>query len=434
MKKTWTILCILLLLAFAASGCAAEIGGAGQSAVQSAETALQGQEIDLSTLSGPLTIETAGEYTLHGTLKDAVLVDVGSGEVTLHLNGVEIESADTAGIAAASGDKLTIDLVAGSSNTIADGGADEEYDAAVFSYIPLEFTGDGSLTVRGNNNEGISTKSATLTFNGGTYDIVSADDGIGSGGDGGTLTFNGGTFRINASGDGLDSNGDIVFNGGDIFVIGSASGGDAGIDSDGGYVIHGGSLMALGSDMVETPDRATTQNTLALSLDASVPEGSAVKLVKDSGEALAEFQADQAFSTLIFSDPDLTQGEYQLYVDDEAVSVNGETTFSVQDVITIYGGSGGFGGMGGGMPGRMDGEMRGTPPEGAFPEGEGPGTPPDGSEFGGQRPSGPPPEGERPEAPPDGFGRGGEQRGTLPEGSRPDNSDGEAADDTITKG
>ena len=343
---------------------------AGLTKLASADTA-----IDLDQADGQVLIEEAGVYTLTGHLDGSVLIDAGEGDVTLILDGAVIESSGTAGITAVSGSSLTIQLADGTENTVSDGGSDEDYDAAVFSQIPLTFDGTGSLTVLGNNQEGISTENADLTFLNGVYTVASLDDGIGAGGDdGGTLTFLGGTFYINASGDGIDSNASILFAGGSIYVIGSAQGGDAGIDSDGGYVITGGSIVALGTDMLEAPASGTTQCTLAVTLDESVAEGSQVVLRSEDGTEIVSFTADQAFRTLVISNDQMNTGNYTLLVNGTAVSIGGQETLALTDTVTAVGSM---------MPmseGMFPGEPpKGMPGDGSFPE------PPDGT-FGGGNP------------------------------------------------
>ncbi len=259
-------------------------------------SALAETVINLDQAEKQVLIEEAGVYSLAGMLNGSVYVDAHEGNVTLILNNASIQSGETAGIIALSGDSLTIRLADGTENTVADGGSDENYDAAIYSAVPLFFDGSGSLTVLGNNQEGISTEDADLTFVDGVYTVISQDDGIGAGGgNGGILSFLGGSFYINASGDGIDSNASILFAGGNIYVVGSARGGDAGIDSDGGYTITGGSIIALGTDMLETPADGTTQYTLALSLEDSIAEGSQITLQSEDGSDIVSFTADQAF-------------------------------------------------------------------------------------------------------------------------------------------
>lgn len=362
------------------------------------------QAIDLDGIDGQLVIDSAGAYRLSGTLEGSVFVDPGAGDVTLILDGATIESADTACITAVSGDSLTIVLAEGTENTVSDGGSDDTYDAAIYSAVALTFDGDGTLTVNGNNQEGISTDGADMTFNGGVYTVTSRDDGINAGGDGGVITFNGGTFTINASGDGIDSNASAVFNGGSIYVIGSAAGGDAGIDTDEGYAIYGGSVIAIGTDMIEAPSADTTQATLALTLDEAVAEGSAIALVDANGDTVAEFTALQSFRTLIVSSAALEGGSYRLLVDGEAVAIDGSDSVELNGTVTSVGSAGsGMPGPGGMNPGGMEFPEGMEPPEGMeHPEGMEPPEgmehpegmePPEGMEFPGGQP------GERPAMP-----------------------------------
>lgn len=356
----------VLMTALALSGCSVAENNQGQN-----QSDTMGTAIDLSRYDDPLTIDTAGVYTLSGDTRYPVTVDVAAGEVTLYLNGVTITTADTAGLVALNGDKLNVYLMEGTENTVSDGGADEDYDAAIFSKIPLHFDGSGKLTVNGNYQEGIATKNADLTFDGGEYTVISADDGINAGGEqGGEIAFNGGTFYINASGDGIDSNANIVFNGGEIRVIGSAAGGNGGIDCDDGYVINGGSIVAMGTDMPEMPLEASAQNFLAFTLEQSAAEGSRVVLAKTDGTEVVSFTANQAFRTLLISNPALEKGSYTLSVNGTQISVNGVSEFTVDGVRNTYGGT----------QGKFSGEPPKDRPEGQPPKGRPQGEPDSGQE------------------------------------------------------
>ncbi len=360
-----TLLCMLLAMLMM-------LGALAENAARAEET-----QINLDEVSGELAIDDAGTYVLSGTLTGHVRVNLGEGDVTLILNGATIESADTAGIIAVSGDSLTILLAEGTENRVSDGGSDDDYDAAIYSAVALTFDGDGALAVNGNNQEGISTEDADMTFNGnGVYTVTSQDDGINAGGDeGGLITFGGGTFTINALGDGIDSNASAVFAGATVYVVGSAAGGDAGIDTDAGYTITGGSVIAIGTDMIETPAEGTTQFTLALTLEDTVAEGSEVSLVDADGNAVAGFTALQDFRTLIVSSDALAVGSYTLYVDGEAVSVDGADAVEITDTVTSVGSTGfGMSPEGGFAP---DSGME--PPEGGFGPANGT-EPPEGTE------------------------------------------------------
>ena len=225
-------------------------------------TKVSDKTINLSEYSSNVTISEAGEYILTGSFKNSVVVNA-DGDVTLILNGVTIESTDTAAIANGGTNALTIKLADNTVNTLSDGGS-SEFDGCIFSYGKLTIEGNGTLNVNGKqeDGEGIATKSCDIVINSGIINIVSADDGLNAGGSGGSITINGGTVYIKASGDGIDSNGALTINGGIIYTIGSAQGGDAGIDTDEGYVFNGGEVIALGSDMLEKPENSSKQKSV----------------------------------------------------------------------------------------------------------------------------------------------------------------------------
>lgn len=99
----------------------------------------------------------------------------------------------------------------------------------------------------------------TLTFNGGTFDIVSCDDGLNAAGGADSSGFgggrdepfgassdsyiiiNGGTFTIVSEGDCVDSNGDLTINGGTLNLTCNGNG-DTALDTDGTYTNNGGSV------------------------------------------------------------------------------------------------------------------------------------------------------------------------------------------------
>lgn len=224
-----------------------------------------------------VTINTAGEYALSGTLSSGqVVVNVGDDEeVQLFLNNMEITNSTGSAILVKNAEKVTLTLVEGSINTITDGSnythLDEggEPDAAIFSHDDLTINGGGSLTVYGNYSEGIESRD-DLKIKGGniavsavniglfgnnsieiedTVLVISAggdsvhSDGdllvesgvltLDSGDDGmhadATLTINDGTIDVQMSYEGLEAN-NVVINGGAIDIVAS----DDGINAAGG--------------------------------------------------------------------------------------------------------------------------------------------------------------------------------------------------------
>ncbi|MGM9988975.1 MAG: carbohydrate-binding domain-containing protein [Bacillaceae bacterium] len=314
--------------------------------------------INLDDYDKDITIASAGTYTLTGSLKHALFINVDEGNVTLILDNVTIANTSTAAIAALKGDSVTISSKEGTTNTLSDGGK-TDYDGVIYGEIPLIFDGEGTIIVNGNQTEGegIATSDQDITINGGTIKITSPDDGINAGGDnGGTITINDGTIYVDAGGDGIDSNDKITINGGTLFVMGSDVGGDSGIDSENGYTINGGTVVAVGSDMLEKPQTSSKQKTLTFTLDSTISANTLVTLLDEGNDVIASFKSTKAFKTIIISSDKLTKGTYTLYsggsttgtlkygiyyngtyTKGSQLSVSNVKEFSVSNIINSYG-------------------------------------------------------------------------------------------------
>lgn len=279
------------------------------------------KEINLSNYDTNLTISEEGTYTLTGSFTNSVIVNA-SGEVTLILDGVNIESSMTSAITNATTNPLTIVLAENSTNILSDGGS-SEYDGCIFSYGELTIEGKGTLNINGkqDDGEGIATKSANLIINSGIINVTSQDDGLNTGGSGGSIIINGGTIFIKANGDGIDSNGSLTINGGETYTIGSSIGGDAGIDTDEGFVFNGGKVIALGSDMLEKAESKSKQKAAYFELNSKISSGSKIEVKNESGDIVASFEAKEDFKTLIISNEDIKDEVYSLYVNGEKVDL-----------------------------------------------------------------------------------------------------------------
>lgn len=279
------------------------------------------KEIDLSKYDTNLTISEEGTYTLSGSFTNSVIVNA-SGEVTIILDGVNIESSMTSAITNATTNPLTIVLAENSTNNLSDGGS-SEYDGCIFSYGELTIEGKGTLNVNGkqDDGEGIATKSANLIINSGTINVTSQDDGLNTGGSGGSIIINGGKIFIKANGDGIDSNGLLTINGGNVYTIGSSIGGDAGIDTDEGFVFNGGEVIALGSDMLEKAESNSKQKSAYFELNSKISSGSKIEVKNENGDVVASFEAKEDFKTLIISNDDIKDEVYSLYVNGEKVDL-----------------------------------------------------------------------------------------------------------------
>ncbi|MVP01278.1 carbohydrate-binding domain-containing protein [Paenibacillus lutrae] len=172
-----------------------------------------------------LTINAAGTYVLSGIWDGGqIVVDAPKEDkVWLVLNGVEITSKVSAAIYVKQADKTIVTLQEGTKNTVTDAAkytvvdsSTDEPNAAIYSKDDLTINGTGALTVRGNYNNGVTSKD-DLRITGGAITVSAADDGI-MGKD--LVAFKAGTILIEAAGDGIKSTNDTEAAKGIIHVDG----------------------------------------------------------------------------------------------------------------------------------------------------------------------------------------------------------------------
>ncbi len=234
-----------------------------------------------------------------------------------------------------------------------------KFDAAIDSLvsynIDAEGDGSGKLIVNA-ENEGIET-ALHLTINGGEIEIHSSDDAINANEDEvSVLTINDGTITCDAGngseGDGIDSNGWIVMNGGYVIAGANGNSADSGVDSDMGIYLNGGTLLASGN-MYDEISKDSEQTFVVMNFKDKM-DAEQTLLLKDSEEnQVTAFCALNDYQTLVFSSPDLNEGDYTLYKVD---SVTGELSGTIYTDISETEGETslqytGNSMMGGGMPG-----------------------------------------------------------------------------------
>ena len=254
---------------------------------------------------GRLEITEAGTYVLTGSMQGTVYVNPGAGEVELILDGVDIDGGVSAGIAAVSGDALTITIPEGSVNRVSDGGVDTQYTAAVYSAVPVTFEGNGALYVIGNNQQGIVAENADLTFNGGNYTIKAATYGLAiPAGKTGKLTINDGYFRIRGGSGSIDPATATVVNGGQIEEITDAetSTGSTNQTADTGTSYAGETSGGAAEDSsaagtAASTDTATaaTESTVAENAAENTAEGSTAGDTAENTSGNADVQKGTGF-------------------------------------------------------------------------------------------------------------------------------------------
>ncbi|MGQ7519906.1 carbohydrate-binding domain-containing protein [Streptococcus suis] len=210
-------------------------------------SALPTTEVTLS--NDGLKITEGGTYILTGSTTAGVTVETDA-NVRIILAGTEISSSDNAAINVIKADNVELEIKDGTTNTVKDTSnhTDTNIEGAIHVEADLTITGNGSLTVEGNFQDGIvSTDDLVITA--GTIKVTAVDDGI-RGKD--SLTINGGTINVTAGGDGIKSTNDTdttkgytTITGGEITV----KAGDDGIKAETALTIDGGTITV--SESVE---------------------------------------------------------------------------------------------------------------------------------------------------------------------------------------
>ena len=195
-------------------------------------------------------VATEYTYTLQGTSSSGCFYHAGAYKMTLALNGVNLTNPDSAAINIQNSKRIAVQLVDGTTNTLADGASNTK-KAAFLVKGHAEFAKGGSLTITGNKkhalacNEYMEVKKTV-----GTITIVSAvADAINV-----TQYFqmNGGTINIQSCGDdGIqvdaedtaipEEDGHVLIKGGTLTINGSAAGTKC-IKAEGNVDIQGGTL------------------------------------------------------------------------------------------------------------------------------------------------------------------------------------------------
>ena len=189
------------------------------------------------------------------------------------------------------------------------------------------------------DNEGLDSE-LHLTVNSGQIYIKSGNDGINTNEDGVSVTtINAGSLWIAVEGDegdGIDSNGWLVINGGHIEAYACATSGDSGIDADTGIQINGGTVIATGNmlDRIEGGGQ-----TFAVFSFAETQKAPYFTLKDMYASTVLEAQTPSAFTNLLFSSPELSEGTYTLWAGDtqfEGVTGTGGGFFGqIQPIASI---------------------------------------------------------------------------------------------------
>ena len=189
---------------------------------------------------GNIKITKAGTYVLSGDFDGQIITEVGDEDVVhLVFNGINITNTKSAAINAATGKKVVITLVDGTTNTLSDGTSyeyadgEDEPDATLFVKNNLTINGNGSLNIDSNFAAAIKSKDNLIMLGGNIY-IDSVDKAI-KGKD--SVTIENANITINAEDDGITTDGALVINSGNINIEKAGEGLEAvTIDINGGNI------------------------------------------------------------------------------------------------------------------------------------------------------------------------------------------------------
>lgn len=209
-----------------------------------------------SISGGVITISTAGDYVVTGTLSDGqLIVNAAVGEeVHIVLDNASITNSTGSAVVITGGDKVIITLKEGTSNVIKDAStyvqAEEEPNAAIFSSSDLTFNGTGELIIDANYNHAIYSKD-DLRLIDVNMTITAENDAI-KGKD--VVWAQGVTLNITANGDGIVATNTETTEVGNVLIADSDITIKAGLDGiqaenildivSGTYNITSGTLMS----------------------------------------------------------------------------------------------------------------------------------------------------------------------------------------------
>lgn len=196
-----------------------------------------------------VTINSAGTYSVSGTLSDGQLI-INAGEkddVYIVLNNADITCSNNAPVNIISADKVVLSTSKDSENNITDGSSydlekdSDEPNATIFSKEDLVLMGEGTLNIKGNYNNGVTSKD-DLRIQSGNINVEAVNNGL-KGKD--CVLVIDGNIKVKAEGDGIKSTnskdaerGYVQIEGGNIDI----TSGEDGIQAETNLIVNDGKI------------------------------------------------------------------------------------------------------------------------------------------------------------------------------------------------
>ncbi len=229
------------------------------------------------------TITAAGTYEVTGKLNEGqLIVEADACEINLIFNNADIHCSNSAPLFVKKADHVYLSLADNSVNTLTDGNIYNlesgitEPDATLFSKADMTISGNGSLNIKANYNDGIANRD-TLVIQSGTINVDAVNHGI-KGKD--FLSVIGGDVKVIAGLDGIKSTQDTDATLGYVNVSGGnldIKAGDEAISAVTNVKISGGTIK------IDTANNAIKAGTFV-----DISAGKVTILTEDKGLVCAE--------------------------------------------------------------------------------------------------------------------------------------------------
>lgn len=170
-------------------------------------------------LTTSVEITNAGVYRITGEIADGNITINTDGNIKLEFSNVKIANSHGPAVFVANAKNVVLAAAEHTTNYFSDGTSYTGYETdevgTIFSHDDLMLEGPGAFVITSNNEDAIVSKD-DLVFNGGVYQITSADDGI-RGKD--SVVIQSGDFTIKSGGDGIKSTNTTEAERGFVYVM-----------------------------------------------------------------------------------------------------------------------------------------------------------------------------------------------------------------------